>query len=946
MPSLPALIRRLRRLPAGAESDAALVRAYVDGDAEAFRELVARHGPLVLGVCRRVLGDVHAAEDAFQATFLVLARRAGSVRWRGTVSAWLFGVARRVALKARTADRRRAWRETRVVPANRSTDPADELTARELLAALDAELDQLPAGYREPLVLCYWQGLTQDEAARRLGCSAGAVKGRIERGRQRLAERLRRRGFAAGDLRPLLVAPVTATAVPADLLARTAALAADPGSRSVPAAVVALAAAAGPSKLLPAVALVTLVAGAGLLILAGASWERERPEKDNPPVAQRPGSAGYPAGSPPNRDDPLPAGAAARFGTARYRHGTRIESLAVSADGRVAVAASGGRILGSTRAYDLATGKAVYQLDGFRSDEAVALSPDGKLLAAMQYDGTVHFLDAAGGQELRAVKRKDDNSRTITNWLTFSPDGKFLAATMDGKTIDLIDVEKAEVVRSFAHPNAVYAAAFSPDGTLLAAGGYDSPKYFIRLWDVATGKEVRKFNGHAGGVRTAAFSPDGATLASGGDDGRLRLWDVATGQERRNVKLADSRRVRSVAFAPDGKTVATAGTSLRLIDPATGTERLKIDQQAIGLRFDADGKALTGAVHGAIVRWDAATGKPLTPDGGDGVVSRVLATPDGRRVVTYDHAGVVHVWDTATGQIVRRIEAGDQHGIALSPDGRLLAYATVAPEVKVKYPEQPNVTGEGGRVRLWEMIADRPLDRFPPFPGQAHDLAFTADGKTLVSVDHTDGTVRLWDMAHGKEARSFRAATGPKRGFGYSVWHSAVSPDGKWLATGHQREDNTTALFGAAKVKLWNVADGSLWRELDGHTNQVDDLAFSPDGKLLATCSQNVHGVGLLGNRTDFVFVWDVATGQRAAGAAEGLGVGAGVVTFSPDGRLLATASADGTIRLWDAATWKELKQFRGHRDFVTALAFTPDGRRLLSGGADTTVLAWDVPGR
>ena len=141
----------------------------------------------------------------------------------------------------------------------------------------------------------------------------------------------------------------------------------------------------------------------------------------------------------------------------------------------------------------------------------------------------------------------------------------------------------------------------------------------------------------------------------------------------------------------------------------------------------------SGAVQGAIVRWDVASGKALTPEGGDSVVSRVLVTPDGRRVITYDHAGIIHVWDAATGKEVRRIEAADQHGIALSPDGRLLAYATAAPEVKFKDPDQPNVTREGGRVRLWEMIADRPADRFPAFPGQApRGVAVPTSGSAVI----------------------------------------------------------------------------------------------------------------------------------------------------------------------------------------------------------------------
>src|SRR5262249_10194095 len=132
----------------------------------------------------------------------------------------------------------------------------------------DAELLRLPDGYRRPLVLCYWQGLTQYEAARRLGWSAGMVKGRLERGRQRLADRLRRRGFDPGDVRPLLLAPAATAAVAPDLLARTAALAADPWSRSIPATIVALAATATSSKLLPVAALTVMLVGAGVLTVA------------------------------------------------------------------------------------------------------------------------------------------------------------------------------------------------------------------------------------------------------------------------------------------------------------------------------------------------------------------------------------------------------------------------------------------------------------------------------------------------------------------------------------------------------------------------------------------------------------------------------------------------------------------------------------------------------
>src|SRR5262245_15562192 len=175
------LARRLRRLaePPGAESDRQLLRRFAAArDEAAFAELVARHGPLVRGVCRRVAGDA-SADDAFQATFLVLARRAGTLRWGGAVGPWLYAAARRVALKARAAEARRRRRERAAAPP--AAEPVADPGWRELLAVLDEELRRLPERYRAPLLACYLEGRTQDEAARQLGWSVGTLRRRLER---------------------------------------------------------------------------------------------------------------------------------------------------------------------------------------------------------------------------------------------------------------------------------------------------------------------------------------------------------------------------------------------------------------------------------------------------------------------------------------------------------------------------------------------------------------------------------------------------------------------------------------------------------------------------------------------------------------------------------------------------------------------------------------------
>jgi RNA polymerase sigma factor (sigma-70 family) len=221
------VIRRLRDLvatgPAGQASDHELLHRFLtDREERAFEALVKRHGPLVLGVCRRVLGNLHDAEDAFQATFLTLARRAESVGKEGSVGGWLYQVAYHMATKAKAQATARQKRE-RLTQPRPPTDPLTEVTGRELLAVLDEELQRLPETYRTPLVHCYLEGRTRDEAAGLLGWSLSTLQRRLEQGRERLRGRLARRGLAlpAALLATGLAQGAAAAVVPPVLAAST-----------------------------------------------------------------------------------------------------------------------------------------------------------------------------------------------------------------------------------------------------------------------------------------------------------------------------------------------------------------------------------------------------------------------------------------------------------------------------------------------------------------------------------------------------------------------------------------------------------------------------------------------------------------------------------------------------------------------------------------------------
>jgi RNA polymerase sigma factor (sigma-70 family) len=258
-------LRHLMAVPSGPGlTDHQLLERFTSRREEAaFAALVRRHGPLVLSVCRRVLHDWHDTEEAFQATFLVLARKGGTIAKQGSVGGWLYQVAYHLAVRARKAAR--LLHEKQAAEA-RATDPLEKVSGRVLLAALDEELQRLPERFRAPLVLCYLEGKTRDEAARELGYSLGTLKRRLEEGRERLREQLRRGGLSLpAALLALGTAGSTVPAALASSAARAALLATTGGTAAIPARVTALV-----SGLLPAVSGRLKAVGAVLVVLAVA----------------------------------------------------------------------------------------------------------------------------------------------------------------------------------------------------------------------------------------------------------------------------------------------------------------------------------------------------------------------------------------------------------------------------------------------------------------------------------------------------------------------------------------------------------------------------------------------------------------------------------------------------------------------------------------------------
>ncbi|HEY1191992.1 MAG TPA: sigma-70 family RNA polymerase sigma factor, partial [Gemmata sp.] len=510
-------------------SDGELLAGFAAGDGAAFAALVVRHGRAVWATCRRILGNDTDAEDAFQATFIAFARKAGEVRPEA-VSGWLRKVANEVSLNLRKAVRRKVAAECRL--AERAAEVGAAPSDEELRAQVAEEVALLPERLRVPLTLYFWEGKTQAEVGRILGVTDRAAAHRVKQALKLIRERLARRGVAVSAAVVVAALENVACAVPARLAAHVAeaalAIAAGAPSESAAAKLALEATRGGGWGRLKLCALVVVPA---LCAIVGGSLVAQRPGAPVPTVP--PARSASLAEVAPPRDrygDPLPAGAVARLGTLRFRLGAPggMSSVAFASNGTVLVSNHGG---GTIHFWDAASGRELRALGGPTECWAVAVAPDGARMAAVG-TGEVWCWDlTAGGPALRwKVPAEIAGAGTVE----FSPDGKVIACGGDsGRKIRVLDAEKGAVRRVL--PGRGCRFTFSANSEALASWPW-SGSGDVSVWDLRTG--ALRFVLAAGGppVGSVAFSPDAARVATVGGDRHLRVWDAVGGGEQ--VRLA------------------------------------------------------------------------------------------------------------------------------------------------------------------------------------------------------------------------------------------------------------------------------------------------------------------------------------------------------------------------------------------------------------------------
>ncbi|QJW97436.1 sigma-70 family RNA polymerase sigma factor [Frigoriglobus tundricola] len=951
---------RVARAAAKAElsalSDRSLLTRFVaSGDQAAFAAVVARHSAMVLGVCRRALSRAHDSEDACQAVFLLLAQRAAATRWQASVANWLYSTARNVARNARVAAHRRSRRESRAaVP--EAVSLADAMTGRELSAALDEELDKLPPRYREPLVLCYLEGLTQDEAAARLGVPEATLKSQLKRGRKKLADALTARGCELGVVL-LVVAPAAgAGASPPGL--NDSILVAVSGSSSDAATALARRVVVDSvlARVKVALLVVTVTAAVGLGVALTPPPVAVPPEVDPKPV--------------PAVTDQLPA---MRIASARFRAAGPIEDARYSADGKRVV----GRVGGTLYVWDAADGSLLRTIDTKldplqdptkHGEKALAFAvhPKEARVACGGANGDKTYLQVWNFETGRVVAEKVASCDAL-QVLAWTPDGKWLLERAN------VGWEKPTGWKLIVH-----------DDTLGARRSFDLPDKFGEwatvlcplaggkravLWqqgreptvfDLESGEVVCTIPHKVGCPSDLVASPDGKRLAATSTED-IRLLTLPSGDTDKQLPVLRKAwwKPRPL-FSPDGKTIFVWDHRPIAYDVASGAEKWKATFRTLHTvrvalcDVSPDGSTVLVRHGHGLSRLDAKTGAERDPTEPPSVPSGLVWSPDGRTLFTRaeNHDRTWTAWAAATG---KRLYDLRPTGFVKGDDWKMtpgLFFIRRGREIAVCL-ERAESTEKAGPKEFLVFDAATAQCKGPlgePLPDETfrwmHPLGVEDDGATVLmqayAVSDLENlryaTIR-WNSATKTKLREWTVEGNRSGTVGrYGPFDVAVAAKVPDLNKKDAKPD-------PARIRCYSLTDGKLVHELRTDFASLDlDRA---QGNFLLATGYDSKWVALSKNSSRYApqppyayDLWDLTSREKIRVFEQGWLT---AVALAPGGQYVLRVLDDNAFEVYEPFALKKAVARIATPSRVEHFEFSPDGGRLAVSFADTSLAVWDT---
>ena len=564
-------------------------------------------------------------------------------------------------------------------------------------------------------------------------------------------------------------------------------------------------------------------------------------------------------------------------------HTGDVTAVAVTPDGRYAISGSWDKTL---RVWDLARGEAVHTLKGHRDlVYAVAVTPDGRHVVSGSADKTLKVWDLVRGEAVHTLRGHEGKVRAVA----VTSDGRYAISGSRDETLRVWDLARGEAVHTLeGHTSPVEAVAVTPDGRHAVSGSWDGR---LKVWDLERGHAFRTLSGHTGTIDAVAVTPDGRHVVSGSQDKTLKVWDLARGEAVRTLK-GHTNMIDAVAVTPDGRHAVSGSWdgTVKVWDLERGEALRTLEghcNEVEAVAVTPDGRhVVSGSQDRTLKVWDLEReAVPRTQQGHSGWVTAVAVTPDGRHVVSGSQDKTLKVWDLARGEAVRTLK-GHTAGVwnvAVTPDGRHV------------------VSGSDKAFKVWDLARGEAVRTVEGHTNKLDAVAVTPDGRYVVSGSW-DGTLKVWDLERGEALRTVKG----KRGAFGAV---AVTPEGMRavLRNGH-------------KLSVWDLERGEEVRALgEGRSEDwVNAVAVTPDGHAVA------------GHLSGTLRVWDLELGE-ALWILEGHTETVNCVAVTPDGRYAVSASADNTLRVWGLTDGRLVAVFHGEGR-LPACAVGPDGRTIVAG--------------